>query len=82
MEYRQDVIPKHQYQTDMDESEDPHDAGIDETHDTKIRYWSDFNRVSYIPRTVQQIPDPAEWEHVDGNWNLGQQYFMRYDEVR
>jgi len=82
MEYRQDPIPRSQYQTGMDESDDDYDVGENETCDTEIRYWSDFNRVSYNPRTMQQIPDPADWENVDGEWNLGQQSFIRYNGVR
>ncbi|GLB42453.1 putative tubulin domain containing protein [Lyophyllum shimeji] len=35
-----------------------------------------------MPRTVQPLPDPAEWENPEGDWNLGQSLFSRYDEDR
>lgn len=47
----------------------------------EIRYWSDFNRVYYVPRTVQKIPDVADWENTEGDWNLGQETFERYNEA-
>lgn len=46
------------------------------------RYWSDYNRVDYHPRTIQALPDVADWENVDGNWSLGKQTFERFDAVR
>lgn len=46
-----------------------------------IRYWSDFNRAYYAPRTVQKLPDPADWETTDGNWKSGQDAFSRFNEV-
>jgi hypothetical protein len=46
-----------------------------------IRYWSDFNRLYYIPRTIQKVPDIPEWEDAEGNWTAGHEMFTRYDEV-
>lgn len=46
-----------------------------------IRYWSDYNRVYYIPRTIQKLPDPAEWESANYDWLQGQESFTKYDQV-
>ncbi|RDB18272.1 Protein dml-1 [Hypsizygus marmoreus] len=83
MEYRQDLIPKSTYHVSLDESDDEGLVGVDddteESHED-VRYWSDFNRVYYIPRSVQKIPDPADWESPEGDWRMGQALFSRYDE--
>ncbi|KAF8055192.1 mtDNA inheritance protein Dml1 [Lyophyllum atratum] len=84
-EYKQDAISKSAYHSSLEESDDTKDieksGDVDgDTSQEDVRYWSDFNRVYYIPRTIQQIPDPAEWENPDGDWNLGQTLFARYDE--
>jgi hypothetical protein len=49
--------------------------------DPTIRYWSDFSRVYYAPRTVQKLPDTGDWEDLDGNWQVGQETFVRYNEA-
>ncbi|KAF9555209.1 tubulin nucleotide-binding domain-like protein [Agrocybe pediades] len=46
----------------------------------KIRYWSDFSRVYYLPRSLQKIPDPPDWETDNLNWAAGQELFERYNE--
>ncbi|KAG6907553.1 hypothetical protein DXG01_008539 [Tephrocybe rancida] len=66
-EYRQDRISKSAYHSSLDKPDDrEEDTTEDSEHSQEnIRYWSDFNRVYYVPRTVQKIPDPAEWENVE-----------------
>lgn len=88
MEYRQDPIQKSTYHSSLDESGDRNedkaaeDANNLQTGTEGVRYWSDFNRVYYVPRTVQKIPDTSEWESSDVDWNTGQELFSRYNEVR
>ncbi|KAF5378475.1 hypothetical protein D9615_007082 [Tricholomella constricta] len=82
-EYKQDPIPKSTYHSSLEESDDQ--DNIESTRDINasdeaVRYWSDFNRVFYIPRTVQKLPDLAEWESPDGDWNHGHNSFSQYDE--
>ncbi|GLB45716.1 putative tubulin domain containing protein [Lyophyllum shimeji] len=82
-EYRQDPIPESAYHSSLEKAEEEEDdEKIDDTDGSRedVRYWSDFNRLYYIPRTVQPLPDPAEWENPEGDWNLGQSLFSRYDE--
>lgn len=47
-----------------------------------MRYWSDFNRLFYAPKTVQKLPNTAEWENAEGDWMEGREIFKRFDEVR
>ncbi|ETW74824.1 hypothetical protein HETIRDRAFT_237753, partial [Heterobasidion irregulare TC 32-1] len=88
LEVRQDLIPEATYQTlldqevddDPDQSQDPvQDEPVQALHSSDVRYWSDFNRVYYVPRTIQKLPDVAEWENTEGNWQLSKDTFERYD---
>ncbi|KAJ7166314.1 Misato segment II tubulin-like domain-containing protein [Mycena crocata] len=74
VEYKQEPIHKSHYQTDIDEL-DTGDASAED-----VRYWSDFNRLYYVPRTVQKVPDIPDWEESEGNWSAGHETFTRYDE--
>jgi len=48
-----------------------------------VRYWSDYNRVYYIPRSLQMLPQSlVDWNSLEANWELGQKTFAKYDEVR
>jgi len=57
--------------------EDPHEVSAD----SEIRYWSDFNRVYFSPRSVQKLPDIANYENAERDWNRGQEEFARFDQV-
>ncbi|KAF5340043.1 hypothetical protein D9611_012424 [Ephemerocybe angulata] len=46
----------------------------------KVRYWSDFNRLYYLPRSLQPINEPSEWDGPRESWGLGQDTFRRYNE--
>lgn len=83
IEYRQDLIPKSAYQRQMEVEENGLDADQPDTNlsDGDIRYWSDFSRVYYLPRSLQKLPDPPEWEDTALNWNEGNELFKRFDEV-
>lgn len=90
LEVRQDLIPEATYQTlldqevddDPDQSQDPvQDEPVQALRSSDVRYWSDFNRVYYVPRTIQKLPDVAEWENTEGNWQLSKDTFERYDTV-
>ena len=90
-EIRQDRIPDIAYQTRLDEEvdEDPAEAPPDHEKSfiapppraSEIRYWSDYNRVYYLPRSLQKLPDLAEWEAADGDWQGGKETFFRYNLV-
>ncbi|KAG6877914.1 hypothetical protein C0993_002400 [Termitomyces sp. T159_Od127] len=80
-EYRQDPIAKSAYHSISDSSDNTEHAYQSGDKREDIRYWSDFNQVPYLPRTVQKLPDPVEWCNPDGDWNRGQSTFTRHDEV-
>ncbi|KAG6825236.1 hypothetical protein H0H92_004326 [Tricholoma furcatifolium] len=79
-EYRHDVIPKSAYHESLDASDDYDDSCQSESSRENVRYWSDFNRVFYTPRSIQKVADPAEWENIEGDWNHGKTVFSEYDE--
>ena len=87
VEYRQELISKSVYQNHMEagltlSEEIPQDSSPQLIQDVgDIRYWSDFNRVYYLPRSLQKMPDPPEWESTDLGWIQGHEMFTRHNEV-
>ncbi|KAL5498285.1 DML1 [Sanghuangporus vaninii] len=78
-EYRQEAIPKSEYQKRLDDGEDRVEDYLENNKSSNMRFWSDFNRVYYIPRSIQQVPDLPEWEANRGDWNHGKNVFERYN---
>lgn len=97
-ELRQPSIPLSAYQEQLDEEfeEDPADpetrarAEPHEVGDTEVpvlrtndvRYWSDFSRVYYLPRSLHQLPDVLDFENADEDWSEGKTLFKRHEAVR
>jgi Tubulin domain len=81
-------------ETDEDSDSDPHAAVLGQQPDPEkssavpplvafdVRYWSDYNRVYYLPRSIHKLPDLADWETAEGDWQGGKETFLRYDSVR
>ncbi|KAG6380756.1 hypothetical protein JVT61DRAFT_5139 [Boletus reticuloceps] len=46
----------------------------------QIRYWSDFSRVFFDPKSIQAVPDTPEL--TEGDWNASSTAFSRYNDVR
>lgn len=92
-EFRQPPIEPSSYQARLaagedtltapqsDDKDPSSEKGAEPLGSTDFRYWSDYNRVDYHPRTIQPLPDVADWENVDGNWNLGKETFERFNTV-
>jgi len=83
IEYRQDLIGKSDYQLRMEaESEDSLEVlwtpSIQNHHN--VRYWSDFSRVYFLPRSLQKLPE-TDWEQKTHNWVEGQEMFSSFNEV-
>lgn len=80
-EFRQPPVPKSAYQARL-EAEAAEDAESEENSSTSdIRYWSDYNRVYFHPRTLQRLPNLSDYENVEGDWNVGKDAFTKWDEV-
>ncbi|KAI0370856.1 tubulin nucleotide-binding domain-like protein [Pilatotrama ljubarskyi] len=78
VEYRQDPIPKSEYKRRLDQGESD-EQDEDATADTSnVRFWSDYSRVYYHPRSAQKLPDLAEWERAEGEWNASREAFEKY----
>ncbi|KAI1790586.1 tubulin nucleotide-binding domain-like protein [Ganoderma leucocontextum] len=83
-EYRQDPIPKSEYHNRLEVGELQDNGAEDEelasaTDLTRVRFWSDYSRVFLHPRTSQRLPDLADWEAVDGDWNKSRETFQQHD---
>lgn len=85
IEYRQAQVPKSDYQNGMEKySTDVYghlSSAEAEELGENIRYWSDFSRVYYLPRSLQKLPDPPSWEETCVNWKEGQDIFNSYNKV-
>jgi Tubulin domain len=91
-EIRQERIPDIAYQNQLDEEVegDPAEAPPDPKESvivpplgaSDVRYWSDYNRVYYLPRSMHKLPDLADWEAEEGDWQGGKETFLRYNTVR
>ncbi|RPD60763.1 tubulin nucleotide-binding domain-like protein [Lentinus tigrinus ALCF2SS1-6] len=84
VEYRQEPIPISKYQNRLDEGEPEGDKEVEAegqtgTEISQIRFWSDYSRVLLHPRSVQKLPDPADWEAADGDWNTSRESFLRHE---
>jgi len=47
--------------------------------ESTIRYWSDYNRVDYHPRSIQKLPDLLDWDLGMGDWAAGKEEFDKYN---
>jgi len=91
----QDPIPNIAYQTQLDEEVDEDSdlqavlgqpdleksSVVPPLLASDVRYWSDYNRVYYLPRSIHKLPDLADWEAAEGDWQGGKETFLRYDSV-
>ena len=83
----QDRVPKSTYQQRLDEDGGDDDIGesledpknSDGPLEAGMRFWSDFNRMYYLPRSIQAIPE-ADHEFAS-EWTSGRSAFDRYQLV-
>lgn len=74
----QERIPQSEYHSLLD-AEDGNEQA-EPIASTKIRYWSDFSRVFFDPKSIQAVPDTPQV--VEGDWDASCEAFLRYDNVR
>ena len=85
VEYKQDPVDKSLYQEQLEEEllfaspnepepgpTQPDPFVVDES---TVRYWSDYNRVDYHPRSIQKLPDLPDWDSGMGDWAAGKETF-------
>jgi len=85
VEYKRGSIGKSRYHEQLEEellfaspnipesdSSQPDPFVVDES---TIRYWSDYNRVDYHPRSIQRLPDLPDWDLGVGDWATGKETF-------
>ena len=84
VEYKQDLLDKSRYREQLEEELlftspnelNPDPLAVDES---TVRYWSDYNRVDYHPRSIQKLPDLSDWDLGMGDWAGGKETFDRYN---
>lgn len=97
VEYRQEAISKSAYHTFLDEGGENQESSEEKIPRVKsgapekpappsfdtVRYWSDFSRVYYHPRSLQKVGNGLIPEDRDSvvSWQEGQQAFRDYDKV-
>ncbi|KAF9257995.1 tubulin nucleotide-binding domain-like protein [Marasmius fiardii PR-910] len=79
-EYKQEAIPQSRYQSQLQDEFDFDQASSVAVPSQDVRYWSDFNRVYYHPRSMQVLPDIPDWQGTEGSWVHGQETFTRFAE--
>jgi hypothetical protein len=89
VEYKKDAVGKSRYQEQLEndllrapfdardqDSTQPDPFVVDES---TVRYWSDYNRVDYHPRSIQKLPDLFDWDLRMGDWAAGKEAFDSYN---
>ncbi|KAI0742723.1 tubulin nucleotide-binding domain-like protein [Daedaleopsis nitida] len=76
VEHRQDLIAQSSYQTRLARELEDEPSTNNSDH---IRFWSDYNRIYLHPRSVHRLPDLADWEATDGDWNTSRATFLRHE---
>ncbi|KAF9245655.1 tubulin domain-containing protein [Melanogaster broomeanus] len=74
----QEQISQSEYHSLLKDEDDFGDVEEEKAIDTNIRYWSDFSRVFFDPKSIQAVPDASEI--VESDWSASRQIFQRYDE--
>ena len=89
MKHSRDELPQNEYQLHLEEEHlFGSDGGDVEGTDRDYlaldppRYWSDFNRVLYTPKSLHQIPSASMLRDSGDSWNLGHLLYSRYNRVR
>ncbi|KAG9313940.1 tubulin nucleotide-binding domain-like protein [Chiua virens] len=70
----QERIPQSEYHSLLEEDSEQLEV---KPIATKIRYWSDFSRVLFDPKSIQAVPDVPKF--VENDWNTSRETFTRYD---
>lgn len=78
---------KSAYQQALDDGDVDYepDHGITSTKERSVRFWSDYNRVYHLPRSLHPLPAPPnfydETKPKTPMWEEGRDAFIRKDSV-
>ena len=85
VEYKRGPVGQSRYHEQLEEellSASPNKPGSDPTQpdpfavdESTVRYWSDYNRVDYHPRSIQKLPDLPDWDLGMEDWATGKETF-------
>ena len=75
----QERIRQSEYHALLETEVDSNAMDHDQFHETKVRYWSDYSRVFFDPKSIQPVPDALGI--VEGDWMTNHELFRRYDGV-
>ncbi|KIM70065.1 hypothetical protein SCLCIDRAFT_502924 [Scleroderma citrinum Foug A] len=73
----QERIRQSEYHALLETEVDSNAMDHDQFHETKVRYWSDYSRVFFDPKSIQPVPDALGI--VEGDWMTNHELFRRYD---
>ena len=85
MEYKRGTVGKSRYHEQLEEEllftspnkpePVPTQPDLFAVDESAIRYWSDYNRIDYHPRSIQKLPDLPDWDLGVGDWVTGKETF-------
>jgi hypothetical protein len=85
IEYKRGLVDRSRYHEQLEEEllfTSPYDPELGPlqpdpfvVEESTVRYWSDYNRVDYHPRSIQKLPDLPDWDLGMGDWAAGKETF-------
>lgn len=75
--YQQALEDENAMDTNGEPQSQTYHPGADE-----VAYWSDYNRVYYVPRSLHSLPEPPEWAKQQSMWTYSCEQFQRLELVR
>lgn len=79
LRHEKERVPQSEYQAFLEAENEPNALELDNNPpETKVRFWSDYSRVFFDPKSIQPVPDTQE--NAEGDWTASQEIFRQYDK--
>lgn len=79
LRHEQERVPQSEYHALLEAENEPNAMDLDSNPpETKVRFWSDYSRVFFDPKSIQPVPDTLE--NIEGDWTASQELFRQYDK--
>lgn len=79
LRHEKERVPQSEYQAFLEAENEPNALELDNNPpETKVRFWSDYSRVFFDPKSIQPVPDTQE--NTEGDWTASQEIFRQYDK--